>query len=91
MIFRRQVGAIGQGIKKVVDDRYRHLLRQRLERQAWLLTQLYGEEDIPKLALAAAAGLADGANLPPEDHPLLREMMLVTFADTLDDWELEGE
>ncbi len=82
---------IGQGIKKVVDDRYRHLLRQRLERQAWLLTQLYGEEDIPKLALAAAAGLADGANLPPEDHPLLREMMLVTFADTLDDWELGDE
>jgi hypothetical protein len=79
---------IGQGIRKIVDDQYRRLLRERLERQAWLLTQLYGEEDIPKLALAAAAGLADGASLPPEEHPLLREMMLVSLTNALDDWEL---
>jgi HEAT repeat protein len=82
---------IVQGIRKIVDDKYRQLLRERLERQAWLLTQLYGEEDIPKLALAAAAGLADGASTPPEEHPLLREMMLVSFANTLDDWELGEE
>jgi hypothetical protein len=78
---------IGQGIKEIVDDEYRRLLRERLERQAWLLTQIYGEEDIPKLALAAAAGLADGAT-PPEKHPLLREMMLVSLTNALDDWEL---
>jgi HEAT repeat protein len=79
---------IVQGIRKIVDDKYRQLLRERLERQAWLLTQLYGEEDIPKLALAAAAGLADGASLPPEEHPFLREMMLVSLTNALDDWEL---
>jgi HEAT repeats len=78
---------IGQGIKEIVDDEYRRLLRERLERQAWLLTQIYGEEDIPKLALAAAAGLADGAT-PPEKHPLLREMLLVSLTNALDDWEL---
>ncbi len=82
---------IGQGIREIVDDRYRRLLRERLERQAWLLTQLYGEEDIPKLALAAAAGLADRANLPPEEHPFLREMMLVSFTNAFDDWELGEE
>jgi hypothetical protein len=38
--------------------------------------------------LAAAAGLADGASPPPEEHPLLREMMLASLADALDDWEL---
>jgi hypothetical protein len=78
---------VGQGIKEIVDDEYRRLLRERLERQAWLLTQIYGEEDIPKLALAAAAGLADGAT-PPEKHPLLREMLLVSLTNALDDWEL---
>ena len=79
---------IGQGIRKIVDDQHRQLLRERLERQAWLLTQLYGDEDIPKLVLAAAAGLADGADSPPEEHPLLREMMLESFTSALDDWEL---
>jgi len=78
---------VSQGIRKVVDDQRRRLLRERLERQAWLLTQLYGDEDIPKLVLAAAAGLADGAS-PPEEHPLLREMMMVSLANALDDWEL---
>ena len=78
---------ISQGIRKVVDDRHRRLLRERLERQAWLLTQVYGDEEIPKLALAAAAGLADDADAPPEEHPLLREMMLESFANALDDWE----
>jgi HEAT repeat protein len=78
---------ISQGIRKVVDDHHRQLLRERLERQAWLLTQLYGDEDIPKLVLAAAAGLADGADLPPEEHPLLREMMMASLTNALDDWE----
>jgi hypothetical protein len=78
---------ISQGIRKVVDDQHRQLLRERLERQAWLLTQLYGDEDIPKLVLAAAAGLANGANPPPEEHPLLREMMLESLTNGLDDWE----
>jgi hypothetical protein len=78
---------IGQAIRKVVDDQRRQLLRGRLERQAWLLTQLYGDEDIPKLTLAAAAGLADGASPPPEEHPLLREMMLESFTNAVDDWE----
>jgi hypothetical protein len=66
---------ISQGIRTIVDPHCRRRLRERLQRQAWLLAQIYEEEDIPKLALAAAAGLADDAGLHPEDHPLLREMM----------------
>ena len=75
---------IRRGIGLVVDDPRRRLLRERLERQAWLLTQLYVDEEIPKLALAAAAGLADDADLPLEEHPLLHEMMFASFLNAID-------
>jgi HEAT repeat protein len=66
---------IGKAVKAFVDGERRRLLRDRLERQAWLLAQLYEGDEVPKMALAAAAGLSEGAPLPVEDHPLLREMM----------------
>lgn len=70
---------ISEGIKTIVDDQRRRLLHERLQRQAWLLAQIYEEEEIPRLALAAAAGLADDAPSPLEEHPLLREMMFHSF------------
>ncbi len=70
---------ISQGIKAIVDDRRRRLLRERLRRQAWLLAQVYEEVEIPKLALAAADALSDDASLPLEEHPLLRHMMFESF------------
>ncbi len=66
---------VSRGIGEVVDEQRRRLLRVRLQRQAWLLAQVYEEDQIPKLALAAAFGLSDDAPLPLEEHPLLREMM----------------
>jgi hypothetical protein len=47
------------------------------------LTQIYDGDEIPKLALAAAAGLAEDASLPLEGHPLLREMMFSSFTNAL--------
>jgi hypothetical protein len=61
-----------RAIETVVDDDYRHLLPSRLRRQAWLLAQLYEDEEIPLWALAAASGIEGGIIV---DHPLLREMM----------------
>jgi HEAT repeat protein len=74
---------ISKAIKSVVDDQRRRLLRQRLERQAWLLAQIYEGDEIPKLALVAAAGLSDDATTGPEEHPLLREMMFNSFFNAL--------
>jgi HEAT repeat protein len=70
---------ISQGINAIVDDQRRRLLQARLQRQAWLLAQIYEDEEIPKLALAAADALSDKAGLPLEEHPLLREMMFESF------------
>jgi len=78
---------ISQAVSSIVDAPYRRRLRERLHRQAWLLAQIYDEDEIPKLALAAAAGLSDDAGLPPEDHPLLREMMLDSFFNAIG-WEI---
>lgn len=70
---------ISQAIQTIVDDPRRRLMRERLQRQAWLLAQLYEEEELAKLALVAADGLADAAALPLADHPFLREMMFDSF------------
>ncbi len=74
---------ISRGIGMIVDDQRRRLLRERLRRQAWLLAQIYEDDEIPKLALAAAAGLSDDADLPLEDHPLLRQMMFDSFFNAI--------
>jgi hypothetical protein len=66
---------IGQAITQVAYPEWCDRLRDRLERQAWLLAQIYEEDDIPRLALAAARALDPGAGVRPSDHPFLREMM----------------
>ncbi len=63
---------LDQAIKAVVDDKYRRLLPERLRRQAWLMAQIYEDEEIPLWALTAAAALEEGTLI---EHPLLRDMM----------------
>jgi len=63
---------LDQAIKAVVDDRYRRLLPDRLRRQAWLLAQVYEDEEGALWALAAAAALEKDVLV---EHPLLRDMM----------------
>jgi hypothetical protein len=75
---------VGQGVERVVDANRRRLLRERLERQAWLLAQIYEDVEVPKLALVAATGLVDNATVRPVDHPLLREMMYRTLSELAD-------
>jgi len=70
---------LSQAIQTIVDDPRRRLMRERLQRQAWLLAQIYEEEELPKLALVAADALADAAPLPLADHPFLRELMFDSF------------
>ncbi len=71
---------LDEAIKGVVDKKYRRLLADRLRRQAWLLAQVYEEEEIPLWALAAAAALEEGALV---EHPLLRDMMDDSFQNAV--------
>jgi hypothetical protein len=66
---------ITQGVQHILDEARRRLLRDRLRRQAWLLAQIYDDDDIPRMALVAADALEDDAPLPLEEHPLLRGMI----------------
>jgi hypothetical protein len=67
--------AIQQGLEAVMDDDHRRLLRERLRRQAWVLAQLYEDEEVWQWAVAAAAALEDDAGVPLHEHPLLYAMM----------------
>ena len=64
----------------LVDDRMRHLLRQRLRRQARLL-ELKGDTEERDLALAAAAALSDDRKDQLGKHPLLRQMVLNSISN----------
>lgn len=70
-------------IEAVVDEEYRRLLAGRLRRQAWLLAQLYEEEEIPLWALAAAAAFDQGVLV---EHPLLRDMMEESLRNAAGIW-----
>jgi predicted component of type VI protein secretion system len=74
---------LDEAIKAVVDSNYRRLLPDRLRRQAWLLAQLYEEEEVSLWALAAAAALEEGVIV---EHPLLREMMNISFLNAVGRW-----
>jgi hypothetical protein len=84
----RQVSQRGASYESLVDDaieavageRHRRLLPGRLRRQAWLLAQLYEEEEVPLWALAAAAALEEGVLT---EHPLLRGMMDRSFLNAI--------
>ena len=71
---------LNEAIEVVVSDKYVPLLPERLRRQAWLLAQLYEDEEIPLWALAAAAAIEEGVVV---DHPLLREMMEISFSNAV--------
>jgi predicted component of type VI protein secretion system len=74
---------LDEAIKAVVDSNYRRLLPDRLRRQAWLLAQLYEEEEVSLWALAAAAALEEDVIV---EHPLLREMMDISFLNAVGRW-----
>jgi hypothetical protein len=67
--------AIQQGLEAIMDDEHRRLWRERLRRQAWVLAQLYDDEEVWQRAMAAAAALEDDAGVPLHEHPLLYAMM----------------
>ena len=66
---------VGQALEQMEHLEWYDRLQDRLERQAWLLAQVYEEEAIPKMALAAATALRGDAGVRASEHPLLREMM----------------
>jgi len=67
--------AIQQGLEAIMDDEHRLLWRERLRRQAWVLAQLYDDEEVWQWAIAAAAALEDDAGVPLHEHPLFYAMM----------------
>ncbi|PWH15147.1 MAG: hypothetical protein DDG58_11730 [Ardenticatenia bacterium] len=71
---------ITQALTKVLSPRLCAQIKTRLERQAWFLAQLYEEEELPKMALAASAALGAASEVPPIEHPFLREMMRQTLS-----------
>jgi len=62
-------------LAEVVDKKMRRLLRERLRRQAYMLAQIYEDEEPWQWAMAAAAALEDDSEVPLHEHPLLYEMM----------------
>jgi hypothetical protein len=74
---------ITQALTKVLNPELCARIKMRLERQAWFLAQLYEEDELPKMALAASAALGD-ASVSPLEHPFLREMMRKTLASVND-------
>ncbi len=71
---------IDKAIRSLIDEEYRDLLADRLRRQAWLLAQIYEEEEVSLWALAAAAALEENVTV---EHPLLREMMDCSFLNAV--------
>jgi hypothetical protein len=71
-----------QGVKSAVAEDRRSLLANRLRRQAWLLAQIYAEEEVWQWAMAASAGLSQG-RVASDRHPLLLGMMAAGFDDLL--------
>jgi len=71
---------ITQGLEALMDDEFRQLLRERLMRQAWVLAQMYNDDcQSAGWAVAAARALEDDSPIPVTEHPLLRDMMRLTF------------
>jgi len=71
---------VDKAIKSLIDEKYRGLLAERLRRQAWLLAQLYEDEQVSLWALAAATALEEGVIV---EHSLLREMMDCSFLNAV--------
>ncbi|GAG21807.1 unnamed protein product, partial [marine sediment metagenome] len=71
---------LDRAIKSLIDEEYQHLLANRLRRQAWLLAQLYEDEEVSSWALVAATALEEGVVVK---HPLLREMMDRSFLNAI--------
>ncbi|MEA3341452.1 MAG: HEAT repeat domain-containing protein [Chloroflexota bacterium] len=63
---------LDEAIESLIDEEYRRLLANRLSRQAWLLAQLYEEEEVSLWLLVAASALEEGIVV---EHPLMRDMM----------------
>jgi len=74
-IDRKWDEAIQQGLEAIMDNEHRRLWLERLRRQAWVLAQLYEDEEVWQWAMTAAAALEDDAGVPLHEHPLLYAMM----------------
>jgi len=79
----KMVQMLRQGVESVVDEARRALLRDRLFRQAWLLAQIYADEEVWQWAMAASAGLGE-RDVPSDRHPLLLGMVAASLDNLLD-------
>jgi len=70
----RLLRVLRQGVESVVDEERRTLLAGRLRRQAWLLSQIYVDEEVWQWAMAASASL-EKREVPLAQHPMLLGMV----------------
>lgn len=71
---------LDRAIEAVVGEEWQRRIEDRLQRQAWLLAQLYEEPEVPQWALVAAEALEDDVVV---EHPLIREMMVRSFLNAV--------
>jgi hypothetical protein len=71
---------LDRAIKAVVGEKWRQLLANRLQRQAWLLAQLYEEAEVPQWALIASEAINHDIVVK---HPLIREMMVRSLLNAI--------
>jgi hypothetical protein len=72
-----------RGVREVVTDDWRHLIRGRLQRMVPLLHELYEEVEVWQWAAAAAEALADENPLPIDEHPFLIGMLACSLEETI--------
>lgn len=74
---------LSRGVREIVTDRKRGLIRSRLERVASLLHELYEDDEVWQWAAVAADALADDSLLPLEEHPLLLGMVACSLENVI--------
>jgi len=75
---------ITRAIRAIIVKERRELIRQRLDRQAWIVAQLYSSPEVSLWCLAAARALDDDSTIPIEAHPLLRGMVIRSIENALE-------
>jgi hypothetical protein len=78
----RLLRMLRQGVESVVDEERRSLLGDRMRRQAWLLSQIYADEEVWQWAMSATASL-ENREVPLDQHPLLLGMVAASLDNLL--------
>jgi hypothetical protein len=71
------------GVREIVDDHTRKLIRSRLLRSAPLLRELYEEDEVWQWAVVAADALDENSPLSVNEHPFLLGMVACSLENAI--------